>query len=1107
MPISFPNYYTSVFIAILLFLLLGAFMFLSYTSNNLFNNVIINSYWYVLTFISLCLFTFFTSDLFDSYFYKIFMTLFNFVSLTVITYFAFNGQFNAFYYWIIVSILNLAFSFALVIFICPYLVWWINGSETKENNAANNALDFFMKLAKLFDVSTILYNRFFYLVGFLLFFGVLWLVKSLVSPSAFVYLLIAIISIAFIGYLMLIFYQNVSSKPINNQLLNFFADIPGITWVIIAFIIILLIIVFCGSILAGTTSTTKEIMYVTIIIGVVLAISGIAYKISTSDNNKSEGDENNESKTWKAIGGSWKIILYTIVLIICFCLIKKDILNKYAYIFTSLAVLTSVYFFYNGLVKNKDDNKNNNNNRNNSKSKTDIESERIKTIILFLCVIVISILLYSVDPGGVVNTYVGPNFIYTILLGLFGFLFMNVLLQYPKQKEKNVYKEEYLPGNRYGTQTVYNKRRVKKTVKVSNLDKKNFLDNFSKYTIVSCVFFTIFIIASTILITVYPGGFFNNRVMSSIALTIILMISILWVISLTMHLFKDSEGSKMKNGIMLLIGLGFLVSFILFFVNFLSNLNGETNIIRLITNSIILFFYAVFFIRTIFPDVFLPYINFSYFGASYSIILVAIILYMFCGALITYFTSIGFMLQILFYALIGLIIGYFSGFCTFVMELIAIIKIILVSTLAVLVAYSSGLISATSSETLNVITMIQVTFFALLGILLGYYTGFVSFVFASAAAIKMIFIAFLSILIAYTMGFINTISTETINMITIIQLAFFAFVGIMIGYFGGFISLFIGSVAAVQMFLFALSGILLAYIMGFVGDISKLMGIFHGLPIYVKIGLLCIILSIVVWMLLKLPSGTLKTSMLAFVPIILFLIYYYLPTIQGIIATQGGKMLIDNPISLNMLTILSNYEDLNGSNESTYKFAISFWVNIDAAPPSTNASYSNYTSIMNYGEKPNVLYNPSLNSFMITMQQKDFQEKNVNVVSEFDGNGNRILYTNNNFLLQKWNNVIINYDGGTLDVFLNGDLVRTTIEVIPYITMDALTIGATDGIIGNICNFVYYTNALTTTNIFYIYNSMKNENPPAPKKTNDTIVSKIEGGAIIVGNQIGSEIK
>ena len=290
--------------------------------------------------------------------------------------------------------------------------------------------------------------------------------------------------------------------------------------------------------------------------------------------------------------------------------------------------------------------------------------------------------------------------------------------------------------------------------------------------------------------------------------------------------------------------------------------------------------------------------------------------------------------------------------------------------------------------------------------------------------------------------------------------------------------------------------------MGLLGDISSVMGMFNGLSIYSKIGILCGILLSVLMLLVSLPVA-LQTSILALVPVVLFLIYYYLPTIQGVIATQGGNLLIDNPISLNVFTNLSNYEALNGSNASTYKFAISFWVNIDAAPPSTNASYSTYTSIMNYGDKPNVLYNPSLNSFMITMQQNDFQEKNVNVASEVDGNGNRILYTNNDFLLQKWNNVIINYDGGTLDIFLNGELVRTTIEVIPYVTMDALTTGAVDGIIGNICNFVYYTKTLTTTNIFYIYNSMKNENPPAPQKTNNTIVDKIEGGAVIVGNKIG----
>ena len=57
-----------------------------------------------------------------------------------------------------------------------------------------------------------------------------------------------------------------------------------------------------------------------------------------------------------------------------------------------------------------------------------------------------------------------------------------------------------------------------------------------------------------------------------------------------------------------------------------------------------------------------------------------------------------------------------------------------------------------------------------------------------------------------------------------------------------------------------------------------------------------------------------------------------------------------------------------------------------------------------------------------------------------------------------------------------------------------------------ICNFVYYTETLTTTNIYYIYNSMKNENPPAPKKTNDTIVSQIEGGAVIFGNKVAAKI-
>ena len=1029
------TYYRNVIFAIILFMVLGVMMFAAYTFNTLFNSVIVNSVWYVLTFIFLCLFTFLTCDLFDGYLYKIIMTLFNFAGLTVITYFAFSGQFAAFYYWIIASIINILFSIAFVVFICPYLVWWWNGS--KENNAANNTLGFFANLAKLFDVSAILYSRFFYLIGFLLLFGALWLIKLLTPQSIFVYLIIAIISILFIFYLVLIFYQSISSSPIKNSLAAYFAEIPGITWVIIVFVVILFVILFYGVLYTGSSGTVNELIYVSITIGVVLVIAGIAYKISTNDHDKSKGEhENGESKKWKAIAGSWQVILYTICLILFYCLTNKTILDQYAYIFTSLTIMISVFLFYNSFVKIENHDKN-------KKSHTDIAAERIKTIIIFLCAIVISILLYAVDPGGLVNTYVGPNFIYTILLGCFGFLFLSMLLRYPKQKEKEIYKKEFIE-RKYGNHSVYNKQLVKKTVKVSNLDSKNFFDKFKNYTIVSCVLFAIFIIAVTVIILTYPGGFFNNRVVSSIGLTIILMICILWIITLTMNLFKDSEGSKMKNVIILLLGLGFLATFIVFLISFLSNLSGETNIIRLVTNCIILLFYAAFFIRTIVPDAFLPYIHFSYFGVTYTAILIAIVLYMFWGIIIAYFTNVGFMIQVMFFALIGIILGFFSGFCSF---------------------------------SVGFVPFIQFTFAAAFGVLSGYVTGLIS-----------------------------AVSSNTLNVITIIQATFFAFFGIMIGYFGGFISLFLGFMPVIQMLLVAFASIFLAHMMGLVGDLSKFIALITGVPIYVKIGALCIALCFVVWSLIRLPSGTLSTSMLVFVPIILFLIYYYFPTIKGMIATQGGNLLIDNQIPLNVLTNLSNYEALNGSNASTYKFAISFWVNIDAAPPSTNASYSRYTSIMNYGDKPNVLYNPSLNSFLITMHQVNFEEKNVNVASEVDAHGNRILYMNNDFLLQKWNNVIINYDGGTLDIFLNGELVRTTIEVIPYITMDALTVGATDGIYGNICNFVYYTETLTTTKIYYIYNSMKNENPPAPKKTNDTIVGKIEGGAVIVGNQIASKV-
>ena len=127
---------------------------------------------------------------------------------------------------------------------------------------------------------------------------------------------------------------------------------------------------------------------------------------------------------------------------------------------------------------------------------------------------------------------------------------------------------------------------------------------------------------------------------------------------------------------------------------------------------------------------------------------------------------------------------------------------------------------------------------------------------------------------------------------------------------------------------------------------------------------------------------------------------------------------------------------------------------------------------------------------IITIKQKDLQANTDNKFIQFvEGDTDtRVLYENNNILLQRWNNIIINYNGGVLDVFMNGELQQSNVGVVPYYTLDALTIGNNDGIYGKICNAVYFNKSLSHNNMFYLYNMVKDENPPIPKKSNVYII-------------------
>jgi hypothetical protein len=216
-----------------------------------------------------------------------------------------------------------------------------------------------------------------------------------------------------------------------------------------------------------------------------------------------------------------------------------------------------------------------------------------------------------------------------------------------------------------------------------------------------------------------------------------------------------------------------------------------------------------------------------------------------------------------------------------------------------------------------------------------------------------------------------------------------------------------------------------------------------------------------------------------------------MPSLFNSFSSQGGQQLVNKPVYTDTEYNLGSYQELNGGDDKfDYQYAISCWVFIDAAAPNTNPNYTKFTSLLNFGNKPNILYNSSKNTMMITMQQKDLKNITKNKLIDFDDSGNRIIYVNENMLLQKWNNIIINYNGGTMDIFLNGELVKSSIEVVPYYTIDNLTIGENEGIKGGICNVIYFRSALTSSNIYYVYNTVKNSTPPVLNDSNETILTK-----------------
>jgi hypothetical protein len=252
----------------------------------------------------------------------------------------------------------------------------------------------------------------------------------------------------------------------------------------------------------------------------------------------------------------------------------------------------------------------------------------------------------------------------------------------------------------------------------------------------------------------------------------------------------------------------------------------------------------------------------------------------------------------------------------------------------------------------------------------------------------------------------------------------------------------------------------------------------------------------------------------------IFMTTMAVPIVKQQVYSVGGETIVKTPIPIGQKNDLASFRALNGLTGINYTYAISFWFYIDSFPPSTNNSYTKSVSIVSYGDQLHVKYYSPTNTLYVTVKEDpaNVNEANIREVHdlektitadniadwesiktsitnkineikgykgqyELDESNDRIVFKKTNVLLQKWNNIVLNYSSGTLDVFFNGELVKTAINVVNHNTPgavinDILSVGTENGISGSVCNMTYYKTPIDLITINKLYELFKENNPP-----------------------------
>jgi len=213
--------------------------------------------------------------------------------------------------------------------------------------------------------------------------------------------------------------------------------------------------------------------------------------------------------------------------------------------------------------------------------------------------------------------------------------------------------------------------------------------------------------------------------------------------------------------------------------------------------------------------------------------------------------------------------------------------------------------------------------------------------------------------------------------------------------------------------------------------------------------------------------------------VLLILVYNYLPKVMEKIALKEGIPLmpgtafldIEKPIASNYdLRLKKQNDNMNSPIIYRNNYSLSMWMMLNQQSDN-KLSYIKETSIFNYGDgKPSIKYVP-----------KSHENQKDTLKIYFTNDTTDKNYFTIEIDVQKWNQIVFNYNTSYVDVFVNGHLEKTARfnnNHPTYSAEDIVTVGSTDGLDGAISNIKYYIGNQSKSQIANSYNLLLKKNPP-----------------------------